>query len=346
MSFDFINHNNGINPITGAPTGQAPTPQQKVPVKPPEPEPTIVTSGKRFFSVVKDKGEDRNAIVPIDLIPDAEVEKRKRGRPKKETGGQITRPEKVDGTVEDRPTGYTYMETTAMLKETLGQIDSLNSELMNEFTAVKNSRTLKNKYQTLIGLSENVGSLLGNKISAIREINSSISKANDLDYKKDKDRRAATAAMDDDKYIADLYKSFIRNPMNVAPTPQVPQVDPAIFGSGIVRADLKSGNYNSNDQVDVSYLNYVSNLTPEQNLMRYEGNNNIKQVVVYDNATGNRFFQMMDMSTGQVIPNVPVYDQMFMEDTTIDLATKTAKNINLNETFPVVVINEGVTSQY
>ena len=166
-----------------------------------------------------------------------------------------------------------------------------------------------------------------------------------MDYKKDKDRRAASAAMDDDKYIADLYKGFIQNPINVAPVPQVPQVDPSIFGSGVVRADLRSGNYNSG-QADVGYLNYMSNLSPEQNLMRYEGNGNVKQVVVYDAATGNKFFQMMDLSTGSVIPNVPVYDHMFMEDTTIDLHSKIAKNINLNETFPLIVINENVTSQY
>ena len=57
-------------------------------------------------------------------------------------------------------------------------------------------------------------------------------------------------------------------------------------------------------------------------------------------------FQMMNLATGQVIPNVPVYDEMFMADTTLDLKTKTAKNINLNETFPIVVINDDVTSQY
>ena len=80
--------------------------------------------------------------------------------------------------------------------------------------------------------------------------------------------------------------------------------------------------------------------------MRYESNPNVKQVVVFDAATGNRFFQMMDVSNGNVIPNVPVYDAMFLEDTTLDLKTKIAKNINLNETFPIIVINEGVTDQY
>ena len=80
-----------------------------------------------------------------------------------------------------------------MLRETLGQIDSLNAELMDEFTAVRHSRTMKNKYNVLVGISENVGSLLSNKIAAIREINSSISKSNELDYKISKDMKASMA---------------------------------------------------------------------------------------------------------------------------------------------------------
>ena len=352
MSFDFMNRAGLPTPNFYGQQSVNPYQQQQVAIQPQQQinpamfeTPNIVSSGKPFFSVIRE-GSENKALVPIDNSSDAEVEAKKRGpgRPRKEESGStaaIVRPEQQ--IIEDMPTGYTYMETTAMLRETLGQIDSLNAELMQEFSNIKLSRTLKNKHQVMIGLSENVGALLSNKISAIREINSSISKANDMDYKKEKDRKAASANIDDDKYIADLYKSFMQNPANTMNmTPQMPQIDPSIFGSGIVRADLGP----NNSFADASYLNYMSNLSPEQNLMRYEGNGNVKQVVVYDAATGNKFFQMMDISTNQVIPNVPTYDQMFMEDTTIDLANKIAKNINLNETFPVIVINEGVTSQY
>ena len=98
--------------------------------------------------------------------------------------------------------------------------------------------------------------------------------------------------------------------------------------------------------MDSGYLNYLSNMTPEQNLMRYENNPNVKQVVVYDAATGNKFFQMMDTSTGEVIPNVPVYDEMIMEDTVLDIEKGVAKNLNLRETFPIIQINNDITSQY
>ena len=287
-------------------------------------------------------------------------EKKKSPRKKREIGtsGEIIRAKDaspansaVSGTVEDIPTAYTYAETTGMLRETLGQIDALSSELAQEFNNIRASRTMKNKYGALADISENMGSLLSSKIAAIREINSAITKSNDLDYKKYKDIKAAQGAMDDDKYIADLYKAFISNPNAQAQSPNMPQMnmpminEGSMMGSGIIRANVdNSGQIMGGDQ---AYLNYMSNLSPEQNLMLYEQNPNVKQVVVFDHATGNKFFQMMDMSTGQVIPNVPVYDQDFMADTTLDLAKGIAKNLNLNETFPIVQINQNdVKNEY
>jgi hypothetical protein len=302
------------------------------------------------FTIKSDTSTNNDILVPIDRDVKLPEEKKRKGRPRKESGtGEIIRgdeSEKVNGTVETTPSAsYNYLETTGMLKETLGQIDSLNTELMQEFNAVRMSRTMKNKYNTLNGLAENIGALVGNRIQVIKEINSTINKAMDMDYKRDKDMRAANAAIDDDKYIADLYKSFMSNP-NAAPNPQYSTVDPSIFGSGIVRANVSSNDARSNNVVDVDYLNYLSNLSPEQNYMRYESNPNVKQVVVFDAASGNKFFQYMDLTTNQVIPNMPVYDDMFMENTTLDLKNKIAKNLDLNEQFPIVVINEGVTSQY
>ena len=322
--------------------------------------PQIVSGGtmKPRFTIKKDPSFDPGdtTIIPVDRdISDMEKEaaKKGKGKPRKETGESTsivragdTPATPVTGTVENSPTIYSYGETTNMLHQTLGQIDGVNAALLQEFESIRHNRTLKNKYNILTGLSENISALIGTRVQVIKELNSTISKSNDMDYKREKDMKASMAAVDDDKYIADLYKSFIANPVNVAPTPQLPQVDPSIFGSGIVRADLGGTTPMNGVNIDTSYLSYMSNLSPEQNLMRYESNPNVKQVVVFDAASGNRFFQMMDVVTGAVIPNVPVYDPMFLEDTTLDLKNKIAKNINLNETFPIIVINEGVTQQY
>lgn len=334
--------------------------QQRSQIDPRTFETPTITMGdnkthKPLFSVAKESGSKAN-VITVDNSSDAEVEqkrKRKTGEDKvakKETGTlPIIRAnestEKVNGEVVDS-TIYTYQETNNLLHETLGQIDAVNGELVQEFNAVRHNRTMKNKYNVLNDLSENIGTMISNRIATIKEINNCITKSNDMDYKKYKDIQAAQSAMNDDKYIADIYQAFMQNPQNQAPTYQMPAIDQSIMGSGIIRANVTDGNLSPGGMIDAGYLNYVSNMTPEQNLMRYENNPNVKQVVVYDASTGSKFFQMMDMSTGEVIPNVPVYDDMIMEDTTLDLANGIAKNLNLRESFPIVQINNNVTSQY
>lgn len=239
----------------------------------------------------------------------------------------------------EMPTAYTYAETTNMLRTTLGQTDSLNAELMQEFTNVKHNRTMKNKYNVLVGISENVATLLNTKVSIIKEINNSISKSNEMDYKKMKDIKAAQADMNDDKYVADMYRSFVNNPMMNPAQPSYSPVDVAMFGSGVVRATTPM-EMQGNMPVDVSYMNYKSNLTPEQNSWMYEDNPAIQQVLVFDDATGNKFFQYMNVTTGEIIPNMPTYDLNIVEDTTVDRDHMIAKNQNLNQTFPLVIINE------
>ena len=314
--------------------------------------PQIVTNTaetKSAFSFSKPKPN----IITVDNVSDMEVEekKRKAGRPKKDTSvAPINRDgiEQVQGQIDDK-TIYTYGETNMLLHDTLGQIDVVNTELVQEFNAVKTNRTMKNKYTVLNALAENISTMIGNRISTIKEINNCITKANDMDYKKYKDFQAAQSNVTDDKYIADFYKAIIANPENSAPTFTLPQIDQSAVGSGIIRANVPDSILGGG-AIDPGYINYVNNLTPEQNLMRYENNPNVKQVVVYDEATGYRSFQMMDMSTGEPIPNLPTYDENIMEDTTLDSANGGAKNLNRRETFPIVTINSkgnsGVMSQY
>lgn len=344
------------------------------PVRQPEPvNMPVFTGGEQHLFTVVDEGKNvdnsynaRKMAVPVDNSSDAEIEekKKRRGRPKKKASEETkdenylapifrdradtsAAPEKLSGEVESTPTAYTYRETEGMLRETIGQIDALNGELMSEFNTIKNSRTMKNKYNVLVGISENVGSLIGNRISAIKEINNSITKSNDLDYKKLKDIRASQADQNDDAYVANLYQAFLQNPQGAPNIPQIPQVDETVYGSGIVRATLNAAQVEQGVPIaDAGYMGYMANLTPEQNLMRYERDPNVKQVVVYDASTGNKYFQYMNMATGEAIANVPTYGEDIMQDTTLDLANGIAKNINLHEEFPIITINDQVTSQY
>jgi hypothetical protein len=359
MSFEFIN-----NPPYG-PGGQMyqisqmPSPsfnpniQQVVQQRPVDPR--IYDTPKIVMKSDNNKGSMVPDFTSIGKVksdePTNPPEKKKIVSKKKEIakpGTEIIRSSSNDekpisGTVEDIPTAYTYAETTGMLRETLGQINAITGELVQEFSNIRASRTMKNKYMALTNISDNLGSLLSSKIAAIREINSSISKSNDLDYKKYKDIKAAASAMDDDKYIADLYKAFLTNPNTQISQPQMPIMTDAMnMSSGIIRANVdNSGQLMGGD---LAYMNYMSNLTPEQNLMRYENNPNVKQVVVYDESTGNRWYEVLDKRTRQPVPNVEKPSEASIYNLDINVRGGFAKDSNRNVIYPLVVINNGNTS--
>lgn len=351
-TFDFVNQPmvpNQMGPIQ-------PVPQQ-VPMQTPpkiiEPEP-VITGGGFHFSVTKDGERGPATIVEVD---NGEYERAKRNRKKKDTPATVSADGivRVDGTVEEVSTLNTYAETAYMLKDTLNQIDMVAAEVKAEFDNVRTNRTMKNKHIVMTNLSGNISDLLNAKISAIRELNNCITKSNDLDYKREKDRKDAAAGIGDDKAIMDLYQAFIQNPMGNRQANDNPLsaglLGPSPVGavvndnSGIVR--VSANNADQSQTQDIGFTNYLANLTPEQNMMLYEHNPDVKQVVVYDEATNNKWFQVMNLKTMQVIPNMPVHDQMFMEDTTIDRRNMIAKNINLNETYPLIIINENkVAKEY
>lgn len=270
-----------------------------------------------------------------------------RERKKKDSLEDVNDLVKVNGTVVDTPTISSYYETSNMLTTAMQQIDAVAGEIKQELDSVRSSRTMHNKYNTIVGLAGNISDLLEAKVGAIRELNNCISKSNDLDYKRLKDRKDAEGIANDDKRVMDLYNAFVKNPvadtsMSNALGPNA--MDTTVYGNnGFVRvADAPVGS----NSPDSSFVNYVAKMTPEQNAMLYEQNPDIKQCVVFDAATGNKWFQVMNITTGQVIPNAPVHDQMFMEDTTLDIKNRIAKNINLNESYPLIILNDNVAKNY
>lgn len=320
-------------------------PQQYIPpMRMPEPEVVVEPGGINFTTI----GEDSNSnkmTVTIDNgpTPDVGLPTKKRGRPKKNEVGTVNGSEivKAEGTVEDQSTLATYSETAFLIKNTIDQVDMVAAEVKHELDAVRNNRTFKNRYNVMVGLTSNLSDLLNAKISAIKEMNNCITKANDMDYKIRKDRKDAEAGLGDDKLIMDLYQNMVQNPVNFNQVPQQPMGNTGNLG--IVRAPEDGV---APGQADQGFLNYMANITPEQNMMLLEHNPDVKQCVVFDASTGNRWFQVMNTKTGQPIPNAPTLDPMFMEDVTLDTKNMIAKNINLGQTYPLVVINDGVAKEY
>lgn len=316
----------------------------------PEPTPTVVVKG--FDFPIKGQNSDSSKYT-LKKIDDNEEVKPKRTRKKKEEtpqpAGEMV--PAVQGEITTNPTIYTYQGTTNMLGQTLDQIDAVTDNLKLQFDQVAASRTMKGKYNYLAELGDTLSKLLQAKAGVIKEINNAITKSNELDYRREKDRKEVESSQNDDKYVMDLYNAFIKNPMNNPNNqallgPNLMQATLPVQGSGIVRADMDEHQVPAGQPADLGYLNYVSNLTPEQNTMFYENDPDVKTCVIFDAATGNKFFQVMNTRTGQAVPNVTTMDNRFLEDTTLDIKNKIAKNTNLNMTFPIIIINQEVADNY
>lgn len=282
-----------------------------------------------------------------------EVAKKKRTRKKKDD-----KPEVINHAEEVNQTVYadTYYDTNCLLRETIAEIDHTTAELKPELARILSTKTMTNKYKSLSDMTSSIGNLYNTKVSAIKELNNSIKAVNDLEYRRAKDNRAFENQNGDDKAIMDLYNAFVSAPTSAG----IPSTGSfSVLGPNVLNATLGGGNvidavpadpagltYNSISSDEAGYQNYLANLTPEQNAMLLESDPNIKEVVMYDAATGAKRFAIVDVRTNQEVPNMVPKDGMFLEDTSIDVRNKVARNTNLNQVWPLIVLNEGKMSEY
>jgi hypothetical protein len=235
----------------------------------------------------------------------------------------------------NEPYADSYNETNNMLKTSVVQIDILNSDIKQELDVIKGSKTLKGKYNYIAELTGTSSALLGTKISAIREMNKTITDCHNLELRRIKELKLGETEKDDDKTMMDMYNAFISTPMG-AYNPLGPSLtDISMPGNlNIVRTDITDSNG------DTGYSNYINNMTPEQNRMRMERNPNIQTVVMYDQGTGSRQFEIIDRTTGQPIPNMPKPADFILEDLYINPRSGTARNANMNVEYPLVVVGQ------
>lgn len=292
-----------------------------------------------------------SSLLPGTSYIEEEKPKKKRGRKKKDETTtasaanmvKATDNENVSGDLplyqSNEPYKDTYAETSNILKGTLFQVDCLQNDIKEQIDTIKTSKTLKGKFKYLTDLTSASSNLINTKVSIIRELNKSITDSHNLELKRIKDLKLNEKIDegDDDKRIMDLYNAFISTPINTGNPPIAPSITDMSFmtgTTGIVRANIGE----SDPQ--------TGQLSPIGNMMRLEQNPDIKTVVVYDAATGNRWFDVMNIKTGESIPNVEKPDAMFLEDTTIDQRNRIARNTNLDLTYDLIVINDKNLYQY
>lgn len=254
----------------------------------------------------------------------------------------------------DNPTKYSadepymnkYAETNNLLKTAITQLDIGLGEMQNDMVMLRNNKTMRNKYQSMSMIQKNMGDFLGNKIQAIKELNSVISKCNDLELRRAKELKELDA-QDDDKRIMDLYNAMISMPVGGQngmmtggfSTPLGPNTFEMTYAGNPNSATPNIiTSIDGQSQGDIGYANYLMNKTPAQNMMSIDSNPNIQQVVVHNRATGQSYFEIMDMSTMRPVPNTDKYDNSFLEDTHMDFVNNIATNVNIGESYPIVQI--------
>ena len=259
---------------------------------------------------------------------------KKRTKPKVAVNGEIL-PERdivnpIPGAaVAEVDYARSYTETNNLIRGAIMQSDELSNEIKQDIDTVRSSKTIKNKYTYITNLTASASALLSTKISAIKELNSTITQAHNLELNRMKTMKLNEAEANDDAKMMDIYSAFVNTPIGTY-TPNTPNIQ-----------DLTLGVNNPNGPVapiEMASANGLNaNLTAEQNRMRMENNPNIQTVVRYNQSTGQRMFDVIDNATMASIPNYPRPDAFLLEDTTIDVHAGIARNRNINTVWPLVI---------
>ena len=233
-----------------------------------------------------------------------------------------------------------YSETNSLLRGAIAQADEMSAAIKGDIEEIRASKTIKGKYTYLTNLTASASSLLTTKISAIKELNSTINQVHNLNLNRFKTLKMDKAEANDDMKMMDIYSAFVNTPVGVY-TPPAPSIQDITLG-----VNNPSGGVSGVEMISTNNAPNGSSLSPEQARMRMESNPNVQTVVRYNQATGQRFFDVIDTATGVSIPNYPRPDNFLLEDTTIDIHTQIARNRNINQVWPLVLDGNNIMNEY
>ena len=278
-------------------------------------------------------------------VTEVEEPKKKRGRPRKSDGKvemvHVNSNREMSMMETNQPYITTYADTTQQLKNTINGIDVMASQIEHDLQMVRASRTLKKKYDYICELTSAAGSLVSNRISALREINSAITNAHRLDQARMKQNKEI-AGVDDDKAIMDMYNAFVNTPVG---TMQALPPGFSIPASALNGPNGLAINRNGMTE-DQMYDNFVQNPSPEMSAIRMEMNPNIKTVVVYNQETQEKYFDIVDVSTGQSVPGIERPSDRLLARMDINLRDGIARNIDANLSYDLVIVGNRRIDEY
>jgi hypothetical protein len=296
--------------------------------------------GFNINSFVKGSPEEKSHTVT--QVVDAEVvEPTKRGRRKKkdDTAIAVASPNSIvpessmSYVQQNIPYAVAYQDTNKQLDDVINDLNMLGSEVIDELHTIRASKTLKNKYTYINDMTATASSIISAKLAAIKEKNTVINNVNRMELDRLKQLKVQASEEDENTRIANLYDAFVNTPVGVGVAGLGPSMqDMIISGSG---QDIDRTSIGLAD----NQANWEQSLDPANNRMLLEARGNIETVVMYDESTGNRWFDVVDKQTRQSVPNVERPDNTYIYDLDINIHGGYAKDSNLSKVYPLVVVN-------
>ena len=298
-------------------------------------------NGFNVSSFVEGNEEHKDLTITREIaVVETTPVQRKRSKKKEEAAvGEVVIPTpqtSMSYIQENIPYQIAYNETNQQLDESIQQLNMLGAEVMGDLQMIRGSKTLKNKYGFLNDMTGNAVAIINAKIAAIREKNKTINDVNNLEIRRIKELKIQSTEEDDNTHIANLYNAFVNTPIGMGPGILGPSVqDTMLIGGGPDLARAAIGG----DQAA-----WEQTLDPAQSRMLLEAKGAIETVVVYDESTGNRWYDVVDKNTRQPVPGVEKPDASYIYELDINVRGGFAKDSNRNVVYPLVVINNGNTS--
>lgn len=244
-----------------------------------------------------------------------------------------------------------YDVTTKLLYTAINQADVMYGDINQELMNFRSNKSYggRNRMQHMSDFMNTQVSLINTKVNAIRELNSSRNKINDLILKA-KQMMKDQGEENSDKAVMDSYYALINASryglpaFNQALAPSSINTGFNLQGERLTGTEIITAGDTGN-RPDESFEQYKNNLNPIQKRMIADKDPNIKTVVVYDQSTGMKYFDVVDVRTGQSIPGVQRPAEFLLDSMRVDLRNGIAVNSNTNMSFPLVIIGSRASDE-
>ena len=315
------------------------------------------------FNVDSVVSDDKKDLINLSSDP-VPARKRGPGRPPKDatsTANTYTTDNFVKSKKHETPEKQYekgYSATVGILATAIQQADTIYNNIESELVNFRNNRSYGGKTR-MMAMGELMNAQMGiinTKINAVRELDSIKHKINDLVMKRmqfDKEVNDENS----DKAIMDAYYALV-NSSQYGLTPMQSPLSPAAINTGVTMngtslhgsfingANIIPANQSDKQALqDQSFNDYKANLTPIQRKMILDNDPNIKTVVVYDQGSGRKYFDVVNVQTGQSIPGVPRPAEFLLDAMRIDARNGIATNSNVNQSYPLVITGTRVADE-